>query len=226
MIKRTNLSPLRLMAFAQTMKNVKTFLENESDLSGLGLSGVKTEFDDAFDALENAMKPVRKNEHTKTLAELDSERDAIFTGLKQYALSFLNFPDEAKKKSAQRIEAIFESYGKDVTKRAYRDVTAIIRNLLSDFEKSENQSHVNALGITQWVAPLKEANEQFDVLHSNRTMEQSKKELGKTQEARDVMQGMFDKLGKAISAMAFVNGEEKYRNLANAINEEVKRALL
>lgn len=226
MIKKTNLSSFRLMTFAQTMKNVKTFLENETDLASLGLSEVKTTFDNHFDALEEALKPLGKNQHTETLSELDAERDSIFSGLIQYVRSFLNFPDSDKKKAAQRITAIFDSYGKGITRRPYRDQTAIIRNILVDFETSENQAAVTALQMKQWLIPLKTANERFDSLHSSRTLEQSQHESGKVQETRAQMQAVFDKLAKSISALSFLNGEEKYRNLANAINEEVKRAML
>jgi len=36
MIKKSNLAPLRLMAFAQVMKNVQSFLNKEHDLQNKG----------------------------------------------------------------------------------------------------------------------------------------------------------------------------------------------
>lgn len=55
MFKKTNLAPLRLMAFAQVMKNVQSFLVKQTDLAELGLVEVKTEYDTAFSVLENAL---------------------------------------------------------------------------------------------------------------------------------------------------------------------------
>lgn len=138
---------------------------------------------------------------------------------------FQNHPESNKAEASKRSIIQIESYGKDLQRRAYRDETAIIRNLITDFEKPKADEDISLIGAKEWLTLLKPVNEKFDALHSNRTVEESEKEVGKIKEARQEMQAKFDRLCKAIEAMAFVKGEENYRNLANSINEEVKSAL-
>lgn len=225
MIKKVSLERLRLMAFTQVMKNVQSFLNKENDLAGLGLAEIKTEFDTAFSALENALHIAKKNEQTETILELDKQRDILLTSFIAHCRLFQNHPDNEKKEAAKRSVIKIEAYGKDAHRRAYRDETAIIRNLITDFEKSDADKDITLIGAKEWLTLLKPINEKFDTLHSNRTLEQSEKEVGKTKEAREEMQRKFDRLCKAIEAMAFVKGEEQYLLLAGAINEEVKKAL-
>lgn len=225
MIKKSNLAPLRLMAFAQVMKNVQSFLAKQPELAELGLSEVKTEFDTAFSVLEKALHIAKKNEQTETILELDKQRDNLLTSFITHCKLFQNHPDNNKKEAAKRSVIKIEAYGKSPERRAYRDETAIIRNLITDFEKSDADKDITLIGAKEWLTLLKPINEKFDTLHSNRTLEESEKEVGKTKEAREEMQRKFDRLCKAIEAMAFVKGEEQYLPLASAINEEVKKAL-
>ncbi|MDO4229904.1 MAG: DUF6261 family protein [Capnocytophaga sp.] len=225
MIKRNNLERLRLMAFTQVMKNVQSFLAKETNLQDLGLAEAKTEFDTAFSALENSVNITKRNEQTESITELDAQRDTLLTSFISHCKLYQNHPEMAKKEAAKRAMIQIETYGKDPHRRAYRDETAIIRNLISDFEKSQADSDITLIGAKEWLTHLKPINEKFDQLHSNRTMEQSERQAGQTKEARAEMQKKFDHLCKAISAMAFVKGEENYKTLANAINEEVKNAL-
>lgn len=141
------------------------------------------------------------------------------------AKSSKNHPNTEKSEAAKRSIAKIEAYGKDAYRRAYRDETAIIRNLVEDFEQPQADADITLIGAKEWLTLLKPVNKKFDELHSSRTVEQSEKEVGQTKEARTAMQEKFDRLCKAIDALAFVKGEEPYRNLANAINEEIKKAL-
>lgn len=225
MIKITNLYKLRLMAFAQVMKNVQSFFEKETNLKELGLEKAKLEFDTAFARLENALNIVRKNEKTDTILELDKERDNLLKSFISHTKLYLNHPKKAKKEAAKRATILIDAYGNNPEKRAYRDETAIIRNLIQDFEKEAADEDISLIGAKEWLTLLKPINEKFDTLHSNRTLEESEKEAGKSKEAREEMQAKFDRLCKAIEAMAFINEEKNYLPLANAINEEVKKAL-
>lgn len=225
MIKKNNLKPLRLMAFAQVMKNVQSFLAKESDLASLGLVQAKTDFDKAFTELENVLNPAKKSEHTQTILELDKQRDTLLMNFIAHCKLFQTHPEATKSEAAKRSVIQIQAYGDSPQRRAYRDETAIVRNLIADFSQSQLQQDITLIGAKEWLDLLKPINEQFDTLHTDRTLEESEKEAGKTKQAREQMQERFDHLCKAISAMAFINGEVNYKPLANAINEEVKNAL-
>lgn len=225
MIKKTSLEKLRLMAFVQVMKNVQSFLAKETDLQNLGLAEVKTEFDTAFQSLENAVHLAKKNEHTESILELDNQRDNLLMNFIAHCKLYQTHPETTKSEAAKRSVIQIKAYGNAPQRRAYRDETSIIRNLVEDFSKDPLQADITLIGAKEWLDLLRPINEKFDTLHNNRTLEESEKEVGKTKEARAEMQAKFDRLCKAITAMAFVKGEALYQPLAKAINEEVKNAL-
>lgn len=214
------------MAFTQVMKNVQSFLVKEENLEEKGLAEVKKEFDAAFSALENTLNTTKKSEQTQSILELDAERDNLLNNFITHCRIYQTHPEKSKSEAAKRAVIQIEAYGKNISKRAYRDETTIIRNLVSDFQKETLATDITLIGAKEWIDLLAPANQKFDELHSSRTMEQSEKEVGQTKEARTAMQEKFDRLCKAIGAMAFIKGEENYRTLANAINEEVKNALV
>ena len=225
MIKKSNLAPLRLMAFAQVMKNVQSFLNKEHDLQNKGLVEVKKEFDTAFSALEKSLHQAKINEQTQNILDLDKQRDIALSSFITHCKLFRNHPENHIAEAAKRASIHIKSYGKDMQRRAYRDETAIIRSLVAAFEEPQHNADIQLIGAKQWLTHLKPLNEKFDELHSNRTMEDAEKDAGKSRDARREMQAKFDRLCKAIEAMAFMRGEDEFRSLANAINEEVKNAL-
>lgn len=225
MIKRTNLVTLRLMAFTQVMKNVQTFLSKEENLEDLGLSEAKTKFDTAFAQLEESVSISRKNEQTDAILKLDAERDVLLMNFIAHCKLYQSHPDTAKSAAANRAIIKIDVYGKAPQRRAYRDQTAIIRNLVDDFQEANAKNDITLIGAKEWLDLLKPVNERFDEIHSNRTLEQSEIEVGKSKEAREAMQTEFEYLCRAIDAMAFVKGENKFKSLTDAINQEIKQAL-
>lgn len=225
MFKITNLYKLRLMAFAQVMKNVQSFLAKEENLEEKGLAEVKKEFDEAFSVFENSLATTKKSKQTQSLQELDAERDNLLNNFIAHCRIYQTHPTKSKSEAAKRAVIQIEAYGKGIAKRAYRDETTIIRSLVADFKKEDLAKDIALIGAKEWLDLLAPANQKFDELHSSRTIEQSGKEVGQTKVLRVSMQEKFDRLCKAIDAMAFIKGEENYKTLAAAINEEIKNAI-
>ncbi|MDO4225252.1 MAG: DUF6261 family protein [Bergeyella zoohelcum] len=213
------------MAFAQVMKNVKTFLDAEANIASLGLENVKNEFNATLSELEEALISIKKSENTEKLIALDEKRDILLVNFISHCKIYQTHPEKDKAEAAKRSVIQIETYGKDLQRRAYLDETAIINNLLSDFSKPQADADITLIGAKEWLDFLSSVNAEFEKLHTDRTQENSVKETGKTKEAREQMQQKFDRLCKAIEAMAFVNGDANYQKLASAINEEVKNAL-
>ena len=205
MIQRSNLKIIRLMEFSQVMANVKTFLEKEN-LEELGLSQLKYEFDEKFRALEEAVKPLRKSEHTHKIKELDNKRDIYLMGFISHCKVFINFPEKEKADAAKKLAIVNENLIKDVT--------------MSDFFEA-----VKLIGAEKWIEYLRIANENLASLHTDRTQEQGAIKVGKSKEARVQMQDVFTKLVTAINGLSLVKVENKFTSLINSINEEVKRVL-
>ena len=221
MITKSNLKNIRIMAFVQVMNNVKSFLAKEN-LETLNLMALATVFNAQLSALEEAIKPLRKNENTAKIKQLDHKRDTLLMGFIKYCRLFQTFPEEASSQAAKKLIIIIEKYGKNPQKQGLREETAIIRNLLADLEVIDLAQAVTTIGATKWLEHLKTTNAELEKLHTERTEEQSAIEVGKTKAEREKMQEAFDQLVIAINGLSLINGKEKYQNLINAINLEIK----
>ena len=205
-------------------ETITTFLEKEN-LEELGLSQLKNEFDEKFRALEEAVKPLRKSEHTHKIKELDNKRDIYLMGFISHCKVFINFPEKEKADAAKKLAIVNENYGKNPQKKAIREKTSIIRNLINDVTMSDFFEAVKLIGAEKWIEYLRIANENLASLHTDRTQEQGAIKVGKSKEARVQMQDVFTKLVTAINGLSLVKVENKFTSLINSINEEVKRVL-
>lgn len=223
MIKKFDLSRVRVMEFFQVMTNIKAFLEKEN-LQELGLQKAKESFDEKYAAFDEALKPLHKSEITAKLQEQDAKRDEALVGLLAHCRAFSTFPEEAKRTAAGQLLAQIEKYGKNLQNKPLQEETGILINLLQDLASQEMAQALETIGAMPWVEVLKSANQSFVALHNERTEEQGAVLVGKTKETRTALAEAFKTMVKSINSLAFINGEEKYQNLANAINEEVKNA--
>ena len=225
MITKTSLRGARLMEFSQVMANVKTFLSKEN-LSDLNLTQLAAEFNTQLTTFEEVLKPLRKSENTKKIKNLDEKRDSMLMGFIGHCKLFSYFPDEPIAEAAQKLVLVVEKYGKSPQRLSLREETATIKNLLEAVKKPEVHQAVNAIGAEKWLMHLETANMELEKLHTDRTEEKATVEAGKTKEEREKMQEAFTKLATAINGLAVIYGKEKYKNLMNVINEEVKRVLV
>lgn len=221
MITKSNLKNIRIMAFVQVMNNVKSFLSNDN-LETLNLTALVAAFNAQLSALEEAIKPLRKNENTAKIKQLDDKRDALLMGFIKHCRLFQTFPEEAPSKAAKKLVIVIEKYGRNPQKQGLREETAIIRNLLADLELTDLAQAVTTIGAGKWLEHLKATNAELEKLHTERTEEQSAIEVGKTKAEREKMQEAFDQLVIAINGLSLIKGKEKYQNLINAINLEIK----
>lgn len=224
MVKELSLSKVRLMEFFQVMTNIKVFLEKEN-LDTLGLEKVKKAFDEKYTAFDEALKPIKKSEFTVEIHRLDAERDDALLGLLAHCRAFITFPNEAKSNAAKQILAQIEKYGKNIQIKPLQEETGIIINLLQDLSTSEMSQSLTTIGATEWITKMRTANDTLMQMYNSRTEEKGGAiEVGKSKKTRQELEEAFRNIVKTINALAFVNGEAPYRNLANALNEEVKRA--
>lgn len=223
MIKSYNLRRVRLMSFFQNMVNVKNFLESE-DLDTLLLKNVSNEFIEHLEAFDKALKPFRKSGLTEVLGQLDEKRDTSLVGFAAHCRLFANFPDEAKAKAAKHLLLIIDKYGNTPQEKPLLEETAIIHNMLQDFNTEEVKIMIAEIGANKWIEDLKAANEEFTQVHNDRTRIDASVIVGQTKDARLRMHNVFYKLVKTINALAFLNGNAPYQKLIDNINLEVKKA--
>lgn len=225
MIVRTNLSALRVMDFFQTQTNIGAHLQQE-DLTALKLKNVvDNTFVPALTELDEALKPFRKTGLTDPLLALDAERDAAIVGLTAHVRAFLTYPETDKAEAAARLKLILDKYGKNIYRLPQREQTGAVTNLLQDMDTAEGRADLMLIIAHPWAVAMQTANTAFENLYNERTRAHAAVETGKTRAARNALQEAFGLVARTINALALLEGEAAYRNLANNINREVQQAL-
>lgn len=225
-IPKRNTDKLRMMDFYQIQVNILAHL-NKENLDELNLKTlVEEEYAPAIMVLDNALKPARKTGLTEGLLQLDEDRDALLIGFVAYINAFLSYPQEAKAKAAYRLKATLEKYGKSPYRLPQREETAMVNNFLQDLENEDAQNDIKEIYAEPWIKGLKTANTEFEKVYNDRTRIDASVEVGKSKEARNALNEVFQKLINHIEALALLNGKDAYKNLVANINQEIQQAMV
>ncbi len=225
MIHHVNLSRIRVLNFYQAMYNVKTFLSKE-DLEALKLKDHVAIFDQKYKAFDDAIVPLRKSGKTAKLSKHGADRDGALVGLGRHLRLYVTYPDEAMSEAAWRLYPVLKGYGKMPHLRPQREKTALIVNLLQDYDTAQAKADLALIGADKWVSILKDANSNYEKIYRERTEFYSGLEKGLTQRTRDELYDEFRRLVNRINALAIIEGEAPYKNLMDKINVEMKKANL
>ena len=224
MILYFNLTKLRLMNFYQVMTNVQLFLSQE-DLETLKLKDAAKVFDEKYKAFDAAVQPMRGDVDTKELNKLDERRDKALIGLYGHVRVFTGFPEEAKAKAAQQLQAILLKYDKAPQTKPLREETAIVSNVVSDLEVADAKAKLTLIGADKWLDELKDANKKFEAAYNART-QRNMDLVGQTKEKRIALDDEYRHLAHTINALATLGGEAPYKRLMSSINADIQQALL
>lgn len=221
MINKIDLSQLRIGTFLTTLTNIKDYIAQEN-VQDLGLTAIQGEFTEAIEELTALFKSTeRGSKHTQRLTELDNERDKALVGLIKHINLFASFPETDKAAAANDLSRILKKYGKSPQLRPFAEETGLIIGLLAELSATEIKQKIALIGATPWVEVLTRANGEFAELSKERVYETAGTEVGATKSARNKAYEVFKKLVKTINSLAFINGEAKYKKLADNINQEL-----
>ena len=225
MIDNTNLTRVRMLNFYQIMDNVITYL-NQEDLETLKLKDPVKVFTDKFNDFDKLIQPMRSSGLSKDLYELDDRRDRVMGRLSTHLRLFSDYPEADKAKAAKELLQIYRKYGSLPQNKPNREETALIKNLLQDFEPADIKAKLALIGADKWVSVLKVANDEFSVMYGRQVKHESMLDPGAVKEKRDAVYDEFKKLTNVINALATLGGEAAYKSIIDMINTEMKKAIL
>lgn len=223
MIKKFDLNQAKNSVFLSILTNIKGYLREEN-AEELHIVQVKSEFEADVEHFTSVFKnSERGSKYTKTLVSIGKERDIALVGLIKHINLFTKFPEVEKKEAGISLQLIIKKYGKTPHRLPNTEKTGVIIGLLKELEEVELKQKISLIGATAWVNELKNKNEAFTILEKERIAENASIEVGATKTAKTKAYETFKKLVKSINALSFVHGEEKYKRLANKINEELEK---
>ena len=175
----------------------------------------------ALKAEDDALALSKANLLSKEIKAIDAERDKHYKALRKAITFFLNHPDAELVKAAARLERLLKDYNIDPKMQLDRE-TGLLHNFIADLE-TKYAAQVTKLGLTLFVAPLKEANAKVEQFIVDRTTAQSAVAAGELRQARLATDAAYRHLVKFVNALTMVSGTTDYDALAKFLNEHIDR---
>lgn len=172
-----------------------------------------TAFKDTLQAMDDSMIAGGKSMPTPEMTAADKHRDQMQTGTTGQIRIFTNHFDPVKKARALHLMLMADKY-KNTTQKSYEEQTSITTNFIQEAESDTYKADVEALGLTEWIAELKKANNECAKLSSQNIAESgTRKTMPKLADTRPLFEEAYDNLVKRFNALAEVNGDTDYLEL-------------
>ena len=221
-IQKVDLVGMNNGAHYEFMKVVNDRFAAETTLS------TNTSAKKAMEALAAALKEEdrclvisRRNLITDDIRAADKTRDDIFRSLRKAINGFTDAPVADVAKAGKVLKQCVADYAINPAMQLDRE-TGLLHNFIADLE-TKHAAEVAKLGLTLYVAPLKEANAKVEQFIVDRTTAQSVIAAGELRAARLATDAAYRHLVKFVNALAMVSGTTDYDALAKFLNEHIDR---
>lgn len=183
------------------------------------------------------------------VTRLDQIRDDAYRGLKRQNDVAMNDFDPVIAEIARQADIILRRNG-DPCALPYLAENSAVTNLIQDLEEFDNPqaeeerpgelsnpasspldgvslddvtNRLQMAGLDRWVTRLKEANEKFIAVFTNRNAQQATIVTGATKTARLETDAAYRAAVKRLNALAEVNGDTDYLEIINNLNNLIDR---
>ena len=194
------------------------------DPAAFGLTNALTRFTDQWARLNPFFKDSAGSVHTDDLTDLDSVRDSDLNGIKAMAKAYLYHRNAAKVDAAQLILNAMDGFDKNIPKQVMVVQTKTVTELVKVFETDVAvKAALVLLGLTEWVAPLKATNEEFNTIFLTRTREDGDKPDGNFLAEKPAAELALLNLLKVIDAKNTLDPDPKLDQMMSQINELISK---
>lgn len=178
-------------------------------------------YQQAIEAEDAAMMKIMKSKLTSDKTNADNDRIKKMTGsFDVIRLAAKHFNTE-KNEPGKRLSVLLSTYLK-IEQGDYDDRTGRIRNYIQDVRSEKYSADADAIGLTEWIDVLEEANERCaDLADEFNTELRDKNSYGKVSDLRLETDKAYRSLVERINALALVNGEEEYADLITRWNTRI-----
>jgi hypothetical protein len=186
----------------------------------LGIEALFPAYEANVDVADSLMELVRKSFLTADIKALDKLRDDCFTGFKTAAKAHLKSGNAEKRKAANRLMTVFNTYG-DVVRLDYGAESAAIYNFLQDMN-GKFAGDVKLLELGGFVTDLEQYNSQFTAVVDERYNERTEKPDRKLAELRREVDAMYGNLIKVIESFMLTNPDHGLDDFVRKLNIIIK----
>ncbi|MBL0683800.1 DUF6261 family protein [Aquimarina mytili] len=147
--------------FLQYMKDILE-LVNQQDVDALQLTSQKNALEPIVNNINTVFQQSQGSTLTQEIIALDERRDRAIIGIRGASEAFTYHYDQGMAEAANTVLTSITTHGDGISRLSYQQETAILGSVVQDFETEiELKTAIMKLGLTKWVAELKNANDSF-----------------------------------------------------------------
>lgn len=219
-ISFTSLDKLTRWESFQFLYDVVDFIDSHSEGMSELFNSKFAELDAAFKIYDQALVQEGRTA-PEELIKAEERRDFAIRKIYSLLREYSDFPfDQNKENAAKSVLEVFKPYGtgNSIAAMAQDSETAVLTNLIQDFEKEGPEDNLDLLGLISIKDELKNDNLTFVAYQQQRRKDNAEFVGGVVKTARTDAQNEFISFVDLVNALAIVEGEEKYAALKQTIN--------
>jgi len=127
-------------------------------------------------------RETRVKAETKSKAEIDRQRDALWTAIVQRILTSRNVPIQAESTAAEKLYIVVKPYT-GMNRLPNNQQTETVKGLLTDLNKPEMLDAITTLGLKNYIDELSTCNQQYETLVKGADVARAAANLGNKSDA-------------------------------------------
>jgi hypothetical protein len=223
MIEAINLQNLRNAEFIQFSKDF-TSLVNTNDPKALS---VQPQYDNMvvkITELESLFMNATSNPITAEMEAVDIQRDQALNGIVAMVDAYSYHHDTVLAEAAVVLQNNLKLYDSGIAKQNYQSETAIINNLLADWEtKPALSSAISTLQLSDWAKVLKSHNQDFNQKYLARTQDFATISPENQKSKRAEVMTAYYELRKFLEAFSTIQSSAAYEKTINELNALIEQ---
>ena len=132
--------------------------------------------------MNNLNRETRVKAETKSKAEIDRQRDALWTAIIQRILTSRNVPIPTESAAAEKLYIVVKPYT-GMNRLPNNQQTETVKGLLTDLNKPEIQDAITTLGLEDYIDELSTYNQQYEALVKGADVARAAANLGNKSDA-------------------------------------------
>ena len=167
-----------------------------ADASKLGLSEVMTPYGTTLEKLIDQVYTTTGSEFTAAMLEADVKRDQTYKRIRLRLQMVEVAEDNPSIKAVKDVVKthLLAKYTSKVPQLPYQEESAILQGFLFDLEDKLGSNGINALGISDDMAALEDANNSFIAAYNSRATERAAGDTGLTLKLRQEMYALYQQI--------------------------------
>ena len=190
-----SISKLNNAEFTGFMINLQKAITT-ADASKLGLSEVMTPFGTTLEKLIDQVYTSTGSEFTAAMLEADVKRDQTYKRIRLRLQMVEVADDNPSIKAVKDVVKthLLTKYTSKVPQLPYQEESAILQGFIYDLNDKLGSNGINALGISDDMAALEDANDSFIAAYNQRATERAEGDTGLTVKLRQEMYALYQQV--------------------------------